>query len=305
MGRVPVELCLSRNLHLHSAPVPDATPTRRTASAPAPLAAPASTPARIGLGSTGPAIPVREHLRFQLDHALARDAVHTPLDTQLLLTGLRARGLQGYPLHSGVDAMFAAKAPAAELRRTYLRRPDLGRTLHPNSVLDLQQLAAHNAVAPGLASETWDAGASRAQVLFLLADGLSALALERHALPLLDATLPLIPNPCSLIPLVQNARVAIADQIGHILNAQITVLLIGERPGLSSPDSLGCYITWDPRPGRTDAERNCISNIRTPEGLSYAEAAHRIAHYIAEANRLQTTGTTLKDPVGPLLTAGQ
>jgi len=104
---------------------------------------------------------------------------------------------------------------------------------------------------------------------------------------------------------VQNARVAIADQIGHILNAQITVLLIGERPGLSSPDSLGCYITWHPRPGRTDAERNCISNIRGAEGLSYAEAAHRIAHYITEATRLQTTGTTLKDPAArSLLTSG-
>jgi ethanolamine ammonia-lyase small subunit len=134
-----------------------------------------------------------------------------------------------------------------------------------------------------------------------LADGLSAVALERHALPLLDATLPLIPNPCSLIPVVQNARVAIADQIGHILNAQITVLLIGERPGLSSPDSLGCYITWAPRPGRTDAERNCISNIRGDEGLSYTEAAHRIAHYIAEAQRLNTSGIALKDP-DPTLT---
>jgi ethanolamine ammonia-lyase small subunit len=296
--------------------VPDATPTRRPgpdAPPAAPLATTSTTSARIALGSTGPAIPVREHLRFQLDHAQARDAVHTPLDIQLLLTGLQARNLQGYLVRSGVDAMFSPNAPAADLRRTYLRRPDLGRTLHPNSVLDLQQLAAHNAGAPGLASETWDAGAPglasetwdagawRTQILFLLADGLSALALERHALPLLDATLPLIPNPCSLIPVVQNARVAIADQIGHLLHAQITVLLIGERPGLSSPDSLGCYITWAPRPGRTDAERNCISNIRGPEGLSYTEAAHRIAHYIAEAQRLNTSGIALKDP-DPTLT---
>ncbi len=308
--------------------MPDATPTRRPgpdAPPAAPLATTSTTSARIALGSTGPSIPVREHLRFQLDHAQARDAVHTPLDIQLLLTGLQARNLQGYLVRSGVDAMFSPNAPAADLRRTYLRRPDLGRTLHPNSVLDLQQLAAHNAGAPGLASETWDAGAPglasetwdagapglasetwdagawRTQILFLLTDGLSALALERHALPLLDATLPLIPNPCSLIPVVQNARVAIADQIGHILNAQITVLLIGERPGLSSPDSLGCYITWAPRPGRTDAERNCISNIRGPEGLSYTEAAHRIAHYIAEAQRLNTSGIALKDP-DPTLT---
>jgi ethanolamine ammonia-lyase small subunit len=156
---------------------------------------------------------------------------------------------------------------------------------------------ATNLGAPGPDSRTRNADTSAGKVLILLADGLSALALERHALALLDAVFPLIPNPYSLIPLVQNARVAIADPIGHLLGAQITVLLIGERPGLSSADSLGCYITWAPRPGRTDAERNCISNIRGAEGLSYAEAAHRIAHYIHEAHRLHTTGTTLKDPI--------
>jgi hypothetical protein len=134
------------------------------------------------------------------------------------------------------------------------------------------------------------------EIVFILADGLSALALERHALPLLDATLPLITNHSSLITVATNARVALADHIGQLLSAQLTVLFIGERPGLSSPDSLGVYLTWQPRPGRTDAERNCISNIRT-EGLSYAEAAQRIAHYIAEARRLQTTGIALKDPV--------
>jgi ethanolamine ammonia-lyase small subunit len=275
-----------------------------------------------------------------LDHALARDAVHTPLDLSLIQTGLQARGLQPVLLHSGVDAMFAPNAPAAQLRRTYLRRPDLGRTLHPDSVLYLQQLAHHqpnrdfssrpeahptNTFSSRPEAHPTNTFSSRPErsgverpasgtttkpqasilyppssipcpVLFLLADGLSALALERHALPLLDAIRTLFPLPFSLIPLVQNARVAIADPIGQILGTQITVLLIGERPGLSSADSLGCYITWAPRPGRTDAERNCISNIRGPEGLSYAEAAHRIAHYIHEAQRLQTTGTALKDP---------
>jgi ethanolamine ammonia-lyase small subunit len=132
-------------------------------------------------------------------------------------------------------------------------------------------------------------------VAIILADGLSALALERHALPLLDAVLPLIPYPLSLIPVLTNARVALADQVGELLHADLTVLLIGERPGLSSPDSLGVYLTWNPKPGRTDAERNCISNIRGG-GLRYAEAAKRIAHYIAEATRLQVTGTALKDP---------
>jgi ethanolamine ammonia-lyase small subunit len=319
------------------------------------------TSARLSLGNSTPTQSTADHLRFQLDHALARDAVHTPLDLTLIQTGLKARGLLPVLLHSGVDAMFSPNAPAAELRRTYLLRPDLGRTLHPNSVLDLQQLAHHQSSVistegptytpvisiegpthtpvistedptytpvisiegptytpvistegpTGRSGETPVFGTTTepppsilyplssipCPVLFLLADGLSALALERHALPLLDAVLPSLSSILyPLSPIVTNARVAIADPIGQILGAQITVLLIGERPGLSSPDSLGCYITWDPRPGRTDAERNCISNIRGPEGLSYAEAAHRIAHYIHEAQRLHTTGTSLKDP---------
>jgi ethanolamine ammonia-lyase small subunit len=240
------------------------------------------TTARLSLGRAGVAVATSEHLHFQLDHALARDAVHTPLDTVLLERGLRERGLTPVLLRSNASAA----ATGSEARKTYLRRPDLGRTLHPDSVAALQQQST-----------------TPAKVLFLLADGLSALALERHALPLLDATMPLIPSQGPLIPVVENARVALADQIGALLGAQITVLLIGERPGLSSPDSLGCYITWDPQPGKTtDAERNCVSNIRGDEGLSYAEAAHRIAHYIAEAQRLQTTGIALKDPAQPKLT---
>jgi ethanolamine ammonia-lyase small subunit len=271
----------------------NATPTR-------PSLTPATT-ARLSLGNTSPSLSTSHHLRFQLDHALARDAVHTPLDIAHLEHGLRERGLQPILLRS-----------AAPDRRTYLRRPDLGRTLHRGSVLTLQQLAAHptsvssteEQVQPSRRGETpvsASATEPRPSILFLLADGLSALALERHALPLLDATLPLIPPPSSLFPVLTNARVAIADSVGHLLGAQITILLIGERPGLSSPDSLGCYITWNPRPGRTDAERNCISNIRGDAGLSYAEAAHRIAHYLREAHRLETTGTTLKDPTAPLL----
>jgi ethanolamine ammonia-lyase small subunit len=187
---------------------------------------------------------------------------------------LKDRGLKPLSLRS-----------AALDRKTYLVRPDLGRTLHPDSAELLREEAS---------------AYTEAGILFLLADGLSALALERHAPPLLDATIPLITYHFSLIPVVTNARVAIGDEIGSILSAKITVLLIGERPGLSSPDSLGVYITWDPHPGRTDAERNCISNIRA-EGLSYADAATRIAHYVSEANRLQTTGTALKDPSGLLL----
>jgi ethanolamine ammonia-lyase small subunit len=227
------------------------------------------TTARLSLGNTAPAISTSEHLRFHLDHALARDAVNTQLDITMLQQGLRDRGLQPLALHSN----------AAD-RKTYLRRPDLGRTLHPDSAQLLREQATSN---------------PNADTLFILADGLSALAIERHALPLLDATLPFLPAHSLLVPVITNARVAIGDDIGSLLHAKLTVLLIGERPGLSSPDSLGVYITWNPHPGCTDAERNCISNIRA-EGLSYTEAAARIAHYISEARRLQTTGIALKDP---------
>jgi len=261
--------------------VPDLTPSRHDAL---------PTTARLSLhlrdqARTGAAVATSEHLHFQLDHALARDAVHTPLDTALLERGLRERGLTPLLLRSYVAD-----------RKSYLRRPDLGRTLHPDSVAALQSIT--NLGAPRLDSETWVGAPQNPHILFILADGLSALALERHALRLLDAVLPLLePGTLHLAPVVTNARVALADQIGALLGARITVLLIGERPGLSSPDSLGCYITWDPQPGKTtDAERNCISNIRGDEGLGYAEAAHRIAHYLAEAQRLQTTGIALKDP---------
>jgi ethanolamine ammonia-lyase small subunit len=139
----------------------------------------------------------------------------------------------------------------------------------------------------------------------ILADGLSALAIERHALPVLDALLPLLDRTWQLTPIVvaEQARVALADQIGQALHADATVILIGERPGLSSPDSLGAYITWSPRPGRTDAERNCVSNIRPPfagqpssqAGLDYATAAARIARTLTEARRLGLTGVALRE----------
>ncbi|QMV20356.1 ethanolamine ammonia-lyase [Granulicella sp. 5B5] len=272
-----------------------------------------ATPARLSLGNTSPAISTADHLRFQLDHAQARDAVHTPLDLALLTEGLRDRKLQPVHLRS-----------AAPNRAAYLRRPDLGRTLHPDSIEALHHWTTKDVSSrPEVRSTAAERPASPSQdaisptnptpssilyplssipcsPLILLADGLSALALERHALPLLDATLPLLPTPYSLLPVLTNARVALADPIGELLSADITILLIGERPGLSSPDSLGVYITWAPRPGRTDAERNCISNIRGSVGLSYNEAAHRIAHYLREAARLHTTGITLKDPAPTL-----
>jgi len=237
------------------------------------------TSARISLGQAGPAIPTREQLRFQLDHALARDAVHAQLDVTAMLQGLRHRKMECLALRSAIAA-----APGDD-RQLYLHRPDLGRTLHPDSRQVLQQPSASTVKEP--------------DVVFVIADGLSALAVERHALPLLDETTSLLPPDqwrIGPVCVVSQARVAIGDEIGDLLHAKLSVLFIGERPGLSAPDSLGVYITWNPRPGRTDAERNCISNIRH-EGLTYADAAQRIVFYMNTAKRLQATGVMLKDNI--------
>jgi ethanolamine ammonia-lyase small subunit len=228
----------------------------------------AATPARIGLTRSGSSIATREHLAFQLAHAEARDAVAESLDPELVLLGLAERGLQALLLHS-----------AASDRHTYLARPDLGRRLEESSRTRL-----------GAAAGNYD-------LVFVLADGLSARAVHRHALPLLDQALPeLNRNQWHVGPvtLVQQGRVAIGDEIGHELDAALVAVLIGERPGLTSPDSLGVYLTWDPAVGRTDAERNCLSNIR-PEGLTYPEAARRLIHLCTEARRRKCTGITLKD----------
>ncbi len=218
------------------------------------------TPARVGLGRAGSSLQTRELLDFQLAHARARDAVHARLDpASLLLPGVTV-------------------ASAAPDRTTYLRRPDLGRKLSDESRARLR----------GLVSGPCDA-------VFVVADGLSALAVHRHAKALLDDVVPRLQG-WQLAPLViaEQARVAIGDDVGQILDARLAVVLIGERPGLSSPDSLGVYLTWDPKPGRTDAERNCISNIRA-EGLSYAVAGQKLIFLMTEARRRRLSGVMLKD----------
>jgi ethanolamine ammonia-lyase small subunit len=247
------------------------------------------TSARVSLGQSGPAVSTREQLRFQLDHALARDAVHAQLDVTAMLQGLQRRKMECLALRSAVVG------EPGEDRQLYLRRPDLGRTLHPDSREALLQSSASTTRNP--------------DIVFVIADGLSALAVERHALALMDETARLLsPDQWSIGPVcvVSQGRVAIADEIGDLLHAELSIMLIGERPGLSAPDSLGVYITWNPRPGRTDAERNCISNIRH-EGLSYADAAQRIAFYINAAKRLRATGIALKENISPSLpdTAGR
>jgi len=228
----------------------------------------ALTPARVGLGRTGVSLGTRDLLDFQRAHAQARDAVHARLDSAALAaeigSGIRSEALR---LHS-----------SASNRAEYLQRPDLGRRLNEASLALLSEQPA-----------------DEVDLAVVIADGLSALAVERHAAPLLQELLPLLETwNLAPITIVEQGRVAIADQIGAALNAQISVILIGERPGLSSPDSLGAYITWDPRPGRTDAERNCISNIRA-EGLGYAQAAAQLGYYLTEARRRRLTGVALKE----------
>lgn len=230
------------------------------------------TPARIALGRSGSSLPTTPQLAFQLAHAQARDAVHRALDVGEIALAIQALG----------QGTCVVRSAAAD-RATYLQRPDLGRRLDPASTQTLHTPSSRR--PPDLA--------------VVVADGLSALAIERHAAPFLAALLPLLraAEPAwTLAPvtLVQQGRVAVGDEIGAALGARLVLMLIGERPGLSSPDSLGLYLTWAPQIGRTDAERNCISNVR-PEGLPYDEAAHRTAWLLNAARARQLTGVALKD----------
>ncbi len=231
------------------------------------------TPARVGLRRTGNSVALEDLLDFQLAHARARDAVHTRLEP----AGLAAELKELTGLAETVVVHSAAKD-----RETYLQRPDLGRQLDEASLKRL---------------ETRQTGGGY-DLAVVMCDGLSALAVERHAARVLAAMLPGLPPASRMAPvcIVEQGRVAVGDAIASVLGAEMVIVLIGERPGLSSPDSLGAYVTWKPEPGKTtDAERNCISNIRS-EGLSYAEAAARLLHYIHEATRMRLTGVALKDP---------
>ncbi|BAV06361.1 Ethanolamine ammonia-lyase light chain [Filimonas lacunae] len=229
----------------------------------------AYTNARIALGRTGTAIPLKENLSFRLAHAHARDAVYAALDIENLKEALDVLSLPVVELQS-----------QAMQRQQYLQRPDLGRKLSADSVGSLQQQAN-----------------SPAHIAIILADGLSALAVQAHASKLLQQLVPLLQASgfsFTSIAIVQQARVAIGDETAALLQAQLSLMLIGERPGLSSADSLGAYITFAPRPGLTDESRNCVSNIR-PEGLPYQQAAFRIHYLIQQAFALQLSGVQLKD----------
>ena len=230
------------------------------------------TPARIALGRTGTSMPTSAQLDFQYAHAQARDAVHLPFDSAGLSAQLAEIGRDSMLLHS-----------AATDRNSYLQRPDLGRKLSDESAQTLRAYASAN---PG-----------GVDLVIVVADGLSALAVHRHTLPFLARLEELVLAEgwsVSPVMLVEQGRVAVADEIGELMGAKMTVILIGERPGLSSPDSLGLYFTYNPKIGLTDAYRNCISNVRL-EGLSYGMAAHRLQYLMREACRRQLSGVNLKD----------
>ena len=215
------------------------------------------TAARIALGRCGHSLPTRELLAFQLAHARARDAVHRSLDVSSLAL---------YPA-------LVLKSAAPD-RATYLRRPDLGRLLAQESV---QRLTVGD----------WDA-------LLVVTDGLSATAVHRHAAALIDALMPRLEGwRIAPVCIVEQGRVAIGDDIGERIGARLALVVIGERPGLSSPASLGAYLSWAPRVGRTNAERNCVSNIRNG-GLEPLLAAKRIATLMRAARDQELTGVNLK-----------
>lgn len=226
----------------------------------------AHTPARIGLARAGASLATAPLLDVRLAHARARDAVHEPLDAARLVADLAAIG-----------APVLSVASAADDRARYLMRPDLGRRLAP-------------AADPILAPHAGDH-----DLVVVVADGLSARAVQAHAAPLLAAALPLLAG-WRIAPLVvaRHGRVAIGDAVAAALGAASVVTLIGERPGLTAPDSMGAYLTWRPGPHTTDADRNCISNIR-PDGIGYAEAAPKLAALLHAMRTRQLSGVQLKD----------
>jgi len=231
------------------------------------------TAARIGIGRTGASIPTKQVLALKLAHAYARDAVYSSLDVEKLNTELKVFDLPILQLHS-----------KAEYREEYLQRPDKGRKLKKSSANHLRGFAGNYDIA------------------IIIADGLSATAVNENIPGLLQILIPILTAAklaIAPICLVQQGRVAVGDKIAHLLNAKLSVMLIGERPGLSSADSVGVYLTYDPKPGLTDESRNCISNIR-PKGLEYKPAAEKIFYLVQEAFRLKLSGVELKDNQGLL-----
>ena len=237
-----------------------------------------ATSARIALGRSGSSLPTREWLDFKQSHAAARDAVHYAFDAEDLAQQIKSLGCEACVVGS-----------KAQDRAMFLKRPDLGRQLDEASVQRLRGLD-ESPIQPDLA--------------IVVSDGLSAMAVHRQTIPLLALLLPQLRSSkwsLATVVIVRFGRVAIEDAIGELLGAEIALILIGERPGLGSPDSLGAYLVHSPSVGKTDADRNCVSNIR-PEGLSHATAADTIYHLLTESRRRKISGVQLKDERKPPIT---
>ena len=237
------------------------------------------TRARIALGRSGHAVPTRAMLDFQLAHAEARDAVHLPWDIQAFAEQLGQTAEEALILNTPVTD-----------RNEYLRRPDLGRILTEASMSRLRSTAN---------------GAS--DIALIISNGLSSTAIDRHGIPLVESILHCYRARnfrIAPIVLVANGRVALLDVIGSAVAARLAVIIVGERPGLTAADSLGIYLTFAPQPGNTDAQRNCISNIRPPEGLSYAVAAEKLMYLSDEALRRGISGVALKEKSAGLVNEG-
>jgi ethanolamine ammonia-lyase small subunit len=231
------------------------------------------TTARIALGRAGGSLPTSELLEFRLAHARARDAVHAPFDAAALAARLRSLETEVICLES-----------AAKTQADFLRRPDLGRKLAESS---RARLAAHRA----------DQGSSQPDLAIIVSDGLSSLAATEHVPPLLATLVPMLrQSHRTLAPLivVTHGRVALQDEIGELLRARLSLMLLGERPGLGAADSLGAYFTYAPRLGLRDAARNCVSNIRAA-GLSPSDAAQKLFYLITQSFRRGLSGVDLKD----------
>jgi ethanolamine ammonia-lyase small subunit len=232
------------------------------------------TAARIGLARSGPSLATAPLLDFKLAHARARDAVHEQLDDRRLIADLAA---------SDIEAVAVGSAAAD--RQTYLMRPDLGRRLEPDAEAMLKPPA------------------SGCDVAFVVCDGLSARAVQNHAVPVLALAVPgLRAAGWRLAPVIvtRQGRVAVGDAVATLLRADVVAVLIGERPGLSAPDSMGAYLTWRPNARTSDADRNCISNIR-PDGIGYDDAAFKLSHLLQAIRGARVSGVRLKDDSDGLL----
>lgn len=240
------------------------------------------TSARIALGRSGNSIPTKQLLAFQLDHAQAMDAVHCPLDDGKLLEALHQDPVIA---NATLSAPLVVESQVTD-RVMYLQRPDLGRQLNESSWQQLTQIAAQYPQCPDLA--------------IVIADGLSSVAIAQHAVPFIRRLIQGLQGEhhsgwqLAPITIVKQGRVAVGDDVAECLKAKMVLVLIGERPGLSSPDSMGLYLTWGAKRGFKDSQRNCISNIR-PQGLNYDEACQRALYLLHEARKLALSGIHLKD----------